>query len=154
MTETKTIFFDPTWKFHSTFGSPPAVPTPDYDPPWAHLRGKAHPVPVFLNRLRREQYLSIFKQQLDVLRVLEIGKGTGWDLLMPEIRSELQEYSEEELLTTFVGLVVCARTLSISKWPTEWANDGSAECLPSNGPPTDTRVWRMSRQPRGYGSNS
>jgi len=87
-------------------GHHPQWADPEKVPPWAHLRGKGHTLPVRLNRLRREEYLSLFEQQFGILQVLEIDKGVGQDLLTPEISSELQQYSEEELLTTFIGLVV------------------------------------------------
>jgi len=87
-------------------GHHPQWADPEKVPPWAHLRGERHSIPVSLNRLRKEEYLSLFKQRMDVLRVLEIDKGVGRDLLTPEIRSEMRRYSEDELLTTSIGLVV------------------------------------------------
>jgi SAM-dependent methyltransferase len=92
-----------------TGGHLPQWKDPEKVPPWGHLRGKGPTAPVRLNGLRKGEYLSLFKQQMDVLQVLETDKGVGQDLLTPEIRSELQQYSEEELLTTFVGLVVRRR---------------------------------------------
>ena len=87
-------------------GHHPQWRDPEKVPPWAHLRGKGHTIPVGLNRLRKEEYLSLFRQRSDVVRILEIDKGVGRDLLTSEIRSELREYSDEELLTTSVGLVL------------------------------------------------
>lgn len=87
-------------------GHHPQWADPEKVPPWAHLRGKADSIPVSLNRLRKAEYLSLFEQRLDVTEVLEIDRGIGRHLLTPAIRSELAQYSDDELLTKSIGLVV------------------------------------------------
>lgn len=74
-------------------------------PPWDHLRQKRYPVPVYLNKLRKHEFLSIFGKEFEILEVLEPSTGVGKDLLTPEIRAELLDYSEEELLKGGIAIV-------------------------------------------------
>jgi SAM-dependent methyltransferase len=73
-------------------------------PPWDHLRANTHAVPVFLNKLRKSEYISLFKQKFEVLEVID-GKSLGKDLLTASIRAELSRYSEEELLKGNVTII-------------------------------------------------
>jgi len=75
--------------------------------PWDHLRQRWQSAPVYLNRLREHEYHSLFQERFEILEVLDIGNGEGKDLLTPEIRNELSDYSEEELLKK--GITIIAR---------------------------------------------
>lgn len=76
-------------------------------PPWDHLRQRKRAIPVYLNKLREHEYLSLFQEMFEILEVLDVGKGEGKDLLTPEIRLELSDYSEQELLKR--GITIIAR---------------------------------------------
>ncbi|MFH1501664.1 MAG: class I SAM-dependent methyltransferase [Candidatus Eisenbacteria bacterium] len=74
-------------------------------PPWDHLRQRQYPASVYLNKQRPDEYLSAFKEHLDVL-VFE-GRGADHDvgglegehLLNDELRTELDGHPRELLLT-------------------------------------------------------
>lgn len=80
---------------------------PQKVPPWDHLRQKRLPLTCYLNEWREAQYLQAFQERLEIMGVLDIGKGAGRELLTPEIRAELSDYSEKELLKH--GIVIIAR---------------------------------------------
>ena len=73
-------------------------------PPWDHLRDNRHPVPVYLNRLRQHEYISLFRERFEILDTID-GRYFGKDLLTPTIRAELLDYSEEELLKKHITIV-------------------------------------------------
>ena len=68
-------------------------------PPWDHLRTKQFPeIPSWLNGLREREYRAIFEHHF-LIRDWIDTKREGERLLTPEIRAELRDYSERELLT-------------------------------------------------------
>jgi SAM-dependent methyltransferase len=73
-------------------------------PPWNHLRSKHYTEPVYLNRLREHEYISLFKVRFEILDIMD-GVYWGKDLLTPSIRAELSDYSEEELLKMHITIV-------------------------------------------------
>jgi len=76
-------------------------------PPWDHLRENKFPdIPSWVNGFRVDQYKEIFSRHFDVLDWLPIKKE-GVSLLTPEIRHELSEYTEDELLIK--GYIVIAK---------------------------------------------
>lgn len=76
-------------------------------PPWDHLRENRFPnIPSWINRLREADYRKAFADCFEVLDRIPSGHE-GAALLTPEIRAELADYSEEELLTK--GFVVVAK---------------------------------------------
>jgi len=78
-------------------------------PPWDHLRRKLYPdIPSWINRLRVRDYRAAFEPCFEILDWMPLARE-GEALLTPEIRAELAEYSEEELLTK--GYVIVARPL-------------------------------------------
>lgn len=79
----------------------------DRVPPWDHLRQRKLPLIAYLNGLREREYLSLFREKFEILGVLDIDKEEGKALLTPEIRAELKDYSEEELLKH--GIIIVAR---------------------------------------------
>jgi SAM-dependent methyltransferase len=76
-------------------------------PPWDHLRENRFPeIPSWINRLREHEYRPAFESLFDILDWFPTSIE-GKALLTPEIRTELADYSEDELLTK--GFVVVAR---------------------------------------------
>jgi hypothetical protein len=76
-------------------------------PPWDHLRQNRYPeIPSWVNRLRERDYRRAFEEQFEILDCFPTATE-GKALLTPEIRAELADYSEEELLTK--GFVVIAK---------------------------------------------
>jgi SAM-dependent methyltransferase len=88
------------WKYPDT--EPSAVV-----PPWDHLRANRYPeIPSWINRLRERDYREAFEAHFDIIDWFPTVRE-GAALLTPEIRAELAEYSEDELLNK--GFVVVAR---------------------------------------------
>ncbi len=79
----------------------------DKVPLWDHLRQRKLPLTAYLNGLREQEYLSLFQDKFEVLEVVDVDKEEGKALLTPEIRAELEDYSEEELLKH--GITIVAR---------------------------------------------
>jgi SAM-dependent methyltransferase len=75
-------------------------------PPWDHLRGNKSPVPFYLNRWRGSDYVRAFRESLEVLEVSDVEPEEGRSYLTPEIRRELAEYSEEELIRRAIRIIV------------------------------------------------
>lgn len=80
----------------------------DTVPPWDHLRQNLYPViPSWINRWREHQYREAFDaagfEVVDWFTYATEGEA----LLTPEIRAELADYAEEELLKK--GFVIVAR---------------------------------------------
>lgn len=67
--------------------------------PWEHLRKKRYQADCFLNKMRIQEFESVFEAHFDVIEVQNINAGRGHLFLAPSIRSELAEYSEDELLS-------------------------------------------------------
>ena len=55
--------------------------------------------------MRQHEYLSLFEKKLHILEVLDFTKGEGKDLLTPEIRQELSDYSEDELTKSGITII-------------------------------------------------
>ncbi|WP_161629823.1 class I SAM-dependent methyltransferase [Desulfogranum japonicum] len=76
-------------------------------PPWDHLRGKKFPDhPSWINELRERDYKPIFEGMFELL-CWEPSVYEGVHLLTKEIRAELTDYSEDELLKK--GVILVAR---------------------------------------------
>lgn len=76
-------------------------------PPWDHLRQKQFPEhPSWLNELRERDYRPIFESELEIL-CWEASIYEGRGLLTPEIKAELSDYSEDELVKK--GLIIVVR---------------------------------------------
>lgn len=79
-------------------------------PAWDHLRQRKFPEhPSWINELRERDYRPIFEDVFEVLR-WEASAYEGKALLTPEIRAELADYSEDELLKK--GLIIVARKVA------------------------------------------
>ena len=66
--------------------------------PWSHLRGG--PSLPGLNKLRLADYGKMFDERFEVIDWVP-GKGSE-DLLTPEIRAELSDYTDDDLLTVII----------------------------------------------------
>lgn len=67
-------------------------------PPWDHLREKRFPEhPSWINGLRERDYRPIFESMFEII-CWEASAYEGRALLTPEIRAELADYPEDELL--------------------------------------------------------
>ncbi len=76
-------------------------------PPWDHLREKRFPEhPSWINEFRERDYRPILEQKFEIL-VWEASAYEGRAQLTPEIRAELADYTEDELLKK--GLIVLLR---------------------------------------------
>lgn len=69
-------------------------------PPWDHLRKQLYPAHVYLNKLRGEDYLKVFGDLFLVVQQEYITEG--FDLLTPELRSELSDWNKEDLTRRFL----------------------------------------------------
>jgi len=76
-------------------------------PPWDHLRQRRLPLTCYLNELRENECLRLFRDRLEILQVIDVGKDEGKEFLTAQIRAELSGYSEQELLKR--GLIIVAR---------------------------------------------
>lgn len=75
-------------------------------PPWDHLREREFPeIPSWLNGLRENEYKKEFEKYFDIIEWKAMGRE-GEALLTDSIRTELRDYSEDELLTK--GFLVVA----------------------------------------------
>lgn len=91
---------------HIAWKYPDSEPS-DAVPPWDHLRENLYPeIPSWINRMREAEYKKIFREEFEILDWRPRGRE-GESLLTPQLRQELSEYSEDELLTK--GFVVICR---------------------------------------------
>lgn len=76
-------------------------------PAWDHLRARTFPEhPSWLNELREPAYQEAFERELEIL-CWEASAHEGHTQLTAEIRAELADYSEDELLKK--GVIIVAR---------------------------------------------
>lgn len=78
--------------------------------PWDHLRSGARPLPLYCNRWREEQYRQIFEAEMAVERWVD-GPLAGYEYLTGELRNELVEYSERDLLLLWTTVVARKRVV-------------------------------------------
>jgi SAM-dependent methyltransferase len=76
-------------------------------PPWDHLRAGMYRSPVFLNRLRRDDYLGLVRDTPGLhLREWRWDDPHGAEHLTPSIATELSDYSVDELAHATLTIVV------------------------------------------------
>jgi SAM-dependent methyltransferase len=76
-------------------------------PPWDHLREQLHPAHVYLNKLRADDYIESFGR---LFAIDEIEYATeGHDLLTPELRVELSDWTEEDLTRRLLTVLLRKR---------------------------------------------
>ena len=78
-------------------------------PPWDHLRQNRFPVPEYLNKLRKDEWLRLFSEKFEIIEILSEIDEKGEKLLTPEILSKLKEYLKEELLTETITIIAQKR---------------------------------------------
>jgi len=76
-------------------------------PPWDHLRQNLFPTDIFLNRLREKDYLPVFQSRFSIIDLQSRYEGERF--LTDEIRRELPDFSEEELLKRSIKVVMKKR---------------------------------------------
>ncbi|MBD3232485.1 MAG: methyltransferase domain-containing protein [candidate division Zixibacteria bacterium] len=84
---------------HNLYGKHPAE---TQIPPWDHLRQGLYPTNVYLNKLLLDDYKRIFRKHFSEVQFIENESTQFKDLLTDEIRQELSDYSEHELLLDMV----------------------------------------------------
>lgn len=93
---------------HIAWKYPDAEPSSEV-PPWDHLReNRFSEIPSWINRWREHEYRAAFERHFKIVDWIHTHRE-GEALLTPKIRTELQDYSEEELLTK--GFITVARPL-------------------------------------------
>jgi hypothetical protein len=75
-------------------------------PPWDHLRQNRFPANSYLNKMRLAEYEDIFARYLTIAETTPIDYGLGREFLTPDVRAELKDYSEDELLTNNIDYVL------------------------------------------------
>ncbi len=93
------LFTSPSGGHHFNWPNTAKVPS------WDHLRQRRLPFTVYLNEMREHEYLEMFGGKLKIIEVTDIEKGQGRELLTPEIRAELSDYSEEELTKYGIAII-------------------------------------------------
>jgi len=77
--------------------------------PWDHLRARRHVhIPSWLNRVRAADYRRMLESEFEIIEWRWLPEE-GRALLTPEIRAELSQFSEQELLHK--GFIAIARPL-------------------------------------------
>jgi len=74
--------------------------------PWEHLRRRRIKANTYLNELRLDDYTKLFSNDFEIIENIKDNFGIGAEFLVPEVRQELREYSENELLTNEVLFVL------------------------------------------------
>ncbi len=77
--------------------------------PWEHLRKQRIQANCFLNKLRPIDYRSIFSKDFEICEERVESPNQGRNFLTPEVRRELEEYDETELLSNRVLFVLRPR---------------------------------------------
>ena len=80
--------------------------------PWGHLRDSSWQAPVYLNRLRENDYRRLFVETRELEIVEWLTEYTeGQDLLTDELLEELSDYTEEELTKRSIIAIVRKRSV-------------------------------------------
>jgi SAM-dependent methyltransferase len=74
--------------------------------PWDHLRENRFPANSYLNKMRIGDYEEIFGKYLAIAEKKPVDYGLGREYLTPEVRAELADYGEDELLTNNIDYVL------------------------------------------------
>jgi hypothetical protein len=67
--------------------------------PWEHLRKRRARADCYLNELRVRDFTEIFSEYFEIASIINRDPDRGRGFLTDEIRAELADYSEEELLS-------------------------------------------------------
>ena len=77
-------------------------------PPWDHLRQNQFPVDYYLNRQRASAYRAAFERHMTIVDWLP-GHREGERYLTPDLRRELSEFNDDELLTRNIIVIATRR---------------------------------------------
>jgi hypothetical protein len=66
--------------------------------PWEHLRRRRFRANTTLNEMTRGEYEALFSTHFEILDVIDPPRGRAQPFLTPEIRAELRDYTEADLL--------------------------------------------------------
>lgn len=66
--------------------------------PWEHLRQRRFTANTTLNEMSRAEYHELFSAHFEILEVIDPPRGRASEFLTPEIRAELRDYTEQDLL--------------------------------------------------------
>ena len=66
--------------------------------PWEHLRKRRYRANTTLNELTRNEYKELFSEHFEILEIIDGPRGRQVDFLTPDIRAELADYTDEDLL--------------------------------------------------------
>lgn len=88
---------NPAWSNVEQDGCPTDVPA------WDHLRENRFPSPVYLNKLRQQDYLDLFGEWFEILDLTRDLEGE--QILTPEIAGELAQFSKQELLCRYLHII-------------------------------------------------
>lgn len=66
--------------------------------PWEHLRRNRFPSNTYMNKFSRRDYRAVFERHFAIVDEIEIPRGREHEYLTDEIRTELSEYTEQDLL--------------------------------------------------------
>jgi hypothetical protein len=66
--------------------------------PWEHLRKRRYTANTTLNELTRGEYKGLFAEHFEILEIIDGPRGRQGEFLTPEIRAELADYTDEDLL--------------------------------------------------------
>jgi len=89
---------------HNLQWANPEKRIPEDAPPWDHLRQNKYPTHIYLNKLRERDYKSYFSENTEILEWID-GIMEGRGLLSEDIRCELSQYTEDELLKRDVTVI-------------------------------------------------
>jgi SAM-dependent methyltransferase len=77
-------------------------------PPWDHLRARVAVFDKSLNGLRKQDYANVFSEVFDKVEFIAEPDEGAQHFLTPDVRSELRQWSDEDLLTRTL-VVVCQK---------------------------------------------
>ncbi|MES2834796.1 MAG: class I SAM-dependent methyltransferase [Pseudomonadota bacterium] len=74
--------------------------------PWEHLRRNRFVANTYLNKARIADYLELFSIDFDILEYVKDDGEWGRPFLTDELKAELSDYSEEELMTDRMSFIL------------------------------------------------
>jgi len=74
--------------------------------PWEHLRKKRFTANTYLNQLSRADYRRIFRQHFEILEENDLRPDMGRRWLTDEVKADLPEWTEEDLLSNRIEFVL------------------------------------------------
>ena len=80
--------------------------------PWEHLRQNRFQADSYLNRMTRKNYNDLFSKYFDIMIDKPVRPDFGKEFLTDEIREELKQYSEYELLSNDVLFLLRPKTVA------------------------------------------